>query len=180
MKKDRIKYRMYGFVPYNISDIQKGIQFGHAVVEYAFQHSGTKEFKEFAREDKTFIILNGGTTNNNEPSGMSSIVAELNNLPAKFKFAVFNEPDLNDALSGVAFLVDSRVWDRETYPCPVDDVSGFYKVPYADRERWLKSQENFLHTSGRNLVKEYKDWVKSIGGETNAFLRYYLSQFKLA
>lgn len=168
---------MYGFVPYNISDIQKGIQFGHAVVEYAFQYSGTKEFKEFAKEDKTFIILNGGTTNNNEPSGMSSIVEELNQLPAKFKFAVFNEPDLNDALSGVAFLADSRVWDREAYPCPVDDVPGFFKVPYADRERWLRvNGANY----GRNLIKEYKDWLKSVGGETNAFLRYYLSQFKLA
>ena len=25
---------MYGLVPYNLSDIQKGIQFGHAVVEH--------------------------------------------------------------------------------------------------------------------------------------------------
>lgn len=176
MKKDRIKYRMYGFVPYNISDIQKGIQFGHAVVEYAFQYSGTKEFKEFAREDKTFIILNGGTTNNNEPSGMSNIAEELNQLPAKFKFAVFNEPDLNDALSGIAFLVDSRVWDREAYPCPVDDVPGFHRVPYADRERWLKNQV----IDQRDPIREYKNWVKSVGGETNAFLRYFLSQFKLA
>lgn len=27
-------YRMYGLVPYNISPIQQGIQYGHAVVEY--------------------------------------------------------------------------------------------------------------------------------------------------
>ena len=27
-------YRMYGMVPYNILEIQKGIQFGHAVQEY--------------------------------------------------------------------------------------------------------------------------------------------------
>jgi len=32
------EYRMYGLVPYNISEIQKGIQFGHAVVEYAQKH----------------------------------------------------------------------------------------------------------------------------------------------
>jgi hypothetical protein len=27
-------WRMYGLVPYNISPIQQGIQFGHAVQEY--------------------------------------------------------------------------------------------------------------------------------------------------
>ena len=29
-----LEYRMYGLVPYNLSPIQQGIQFGHAVVEY--------------------------------------------------------------------------------------------------------------------------------------------------
>lgn len=29
-----MEYRMYGLVPYNLSPIQQGIQFGHAVVEY--------------------------------------------------------------------------------------------------------------------------------------------------
>ena len=31
--KNDLEYRMYGFVPYNLSPIQQGIQFGHAVVE---------------------------------------------------------------------------------------------------------------------------------------------------
>jgi hypothetical protein len=29
-----LEYRMYGLVPYNLSPIQQGIQFGHAVVDY--------------------------------------------------------------------------------------------------------------------------------------------------
>ena len=33
-KPEELEWRMYGIVPYNISDIQKGIQFGHAVQEY--------------------------------------------------------------------------------------------------------------------------------------------------
>jgi len=56
-------YRMYGLVPYNISPIQQGIQFGHAVVEYGISHSNSKEYYQWSRMDKTFIILNGGTTN---------------------------------------------------------------------------------------------------------------------
>ena len=33
-KPTDLEYRMYGLVPYNISPIQQGIQYGHAVVEY--------------------------------------------------------------------------------------------------------------------------------------------------
>jgi putative transposase len=58
-------YRMYGLVPYNISPIQQGIQFGHAVVEYGLKYSDTPEYQQWAKYDKTFIILNGGTTNDN-------------------------------------------------------------------------------------------------------------------
>ena len=34
LEPEDLEWRMYGIVPYNISDIQKGIQFGHAVQEY--------------------------------------------------------------------------------------------------------------------------------------------------
>ena len=56
--KDRT-YRMMGLVPYNISPIQQGIQFGHAVVEYGLESGNTPEYQKWAKEDKTFIILNG-------------------------------------------------------------------------------------------------------------------------
>ena len=58
---------MYGIVPYNISPIQQAIQFGHAVVEYgqmAKTNSNVTElYDDWADNWKTFIILNGGTTN---------------------------------------------------------------------------------------------------------------------
>ena len=60
-----LKYRMYGLVNYQLSGIQKGIQFGHAVVEYGLKYFNTDEYKRWANFDKTFIILNGGTTNEN-------------------------------------------------------------------------------------------------------------------
>ena len=38
-----LELRMYGFVPYNISEIQKGIQFGHAVTRYGrLAYSGSE------------------------------------------------------------------------------------------------------------------------------------------
>ena len=63
-----LEYRMYGLVPYNLSPIQQGIQFGHAVVDYARTLRDIEPFEQiynkWADKDKTFIILNGGTTNN--------------------------------------------------------------------------------------------------------------------
>ena len=65
---EKLKYRMYGLVPYNISPIQQGIQFGHGVVEYLMNNFNKPETQYWAHDDKTFIILNGGTTNNFEES----------------------------------------------------------------------------------------------------------------
>jgi hypothetical protein len=66
-------YRMYGMVPYQLSGIQAGIQFGHATVEYGneFQTLGKEYidagvidgYDQWRHFDKTFIVLNGGTFN---------------------------------------------------------------------------------------------------------------------
>ena len=62
-EKPTRRYRMYGLVPYNISPIQQAIQFGHAVVEYANEYFHDHDYQSWSHDDKTFIILNGGTTN---------------------------------------------------------------------------------------------------------------------
>jgi hypothetical protein len=82
---NNLELRMYGLVPYNISPIQQGIQFGHAVVEYSQKIQSFKsgilsktetyrnisnQYDEWADNWKTFIILNGGTTNNKIKDGI--------------------------------------------------------------------------------------------------------------
>lgn len=117
-----LQYRMYGLVPYNLSPIQKGIQFGHAVVEYMrdcykSEYPGVlNPCEKWADNDKTFIILNGGTTNNT-----SGKLGTLNKhvhwlLDNDFICSHFSEPDLGDQLTAVVFLVDERVYDRVKYP----------------------------------------------------------------
>lgn len=105
------EYRMYGFVPYNISPIQKGIQFGHAVVEYTRDYADSPEFIKWRDECKTFIILDGGTTNNNHKH-----LGTLNTIPDILKsfgvgYSLFHEPDLGDQLTAVVFLVPKIVYD---------------------------------------------------------------------
>ena len=177
---ERLKYRMYGLVPYNLSPIQQAIQFGHGVQEYnnkmfeeLFKDKLKKDYKKhplcypfhkWANEDKTFIILNGGTTNKEpdivtgEPKGtlnQNLLSLSINGVDV----ACFYEPDLGDQLTAIVFLVDERVWNKEKYP-------------------------DFTPTNGliRDITRQpfYKDWVSSIGGDKNAWLRSFLIQFRLA
>lgn len=159
--KERLEQRMYGLVPYNLSPIQQGIQFGHAVVEYSLNHysyteeKGSNPYSQWAHYDKTFIILNGGTTNNNAEhwGTLNQAVLELGRL--RVEKATFNEPDLGDQLTAVVFLVDERVWDKEKYP--------EYNPHHTDMEPW--------------------DYYNLVFGEDAAHIlemRDFLSRYKLA
>lgn len=107
---------MYGLVPYNLSPIQQGIQYGHAVVEYANDNFQSLDYHVWSKRDKTFIILNGGTTNLNmeRPGSLNLHAQTLEEMGVTV--ARFHEPDLGDQLTAVVFLVDDRVWDTETWP----------------------------------------------------------------
>lgn len=166
------RQRMYHLTMYNISPIQQGIQSYHAGIEYVLKHSNTPEFKQWANNDKVVIILNGGTSNNigydvwqNECAGtMEQQMAALSG--AGIDNAPFYEPDLNNSLSAIAFLVDERVWDRENYPDP--------------------SQEHLCDKNGyfpqtMELIQERTfEYFKNLYGDKVAFLRMWLKQFKFA
>jgi hypothetical protein len=159
-------YRMYGLVPYNLSPIQQGIQFGHAVVEYAQANFSKGDYQIWAKRDKTFIILNGGTTNSRRFDG--KFVGSLNQHKEDLSktgiaFADFHEPDLGDQLTAFVFLIDDRVFDREAWP----DYDGTYYV------------------DGTPEATEFWNWkMKFDEDETVAdnivWLRSWLRNFKLA
>lgn len=160
MIENNLELRMYGLVPYNISPIQQAIQYGHSVVEYSLMEDYREEYLKWAKKWKTFIILNGGTTNNTSPEKYGTLNKHLQTLfDNGIDFSYFKEPDLGDQLTAITFIVDERVFNREKYP---DFIS-----------------ENGLLVSPLTDVR-YKLWVESIGGPKNEFLRKFLSQFRLA
>lgn len=170
-----LEYRMYGMVPYNISPIQQGIQFGHAVVDFGRQirdiESIEKIYNKWADEDKTFIILNGGTTNI-DPSRLGSLNKHLQILrDASIQVEDFYEPDLGDQLTAICFLVDERVFNREIYPDFVKET-----LPWG-RTKPTEKAVDILEAKNK---KNYEHWVEKIGGERNAFLREYLKPLRLA
>ena len=182
-----LELRMYGFTPYIISDIQKSIQFGHAVVEYGLENFNTDEYQNWARNHKTFIILNGGTSNHVDPEYVGTMENIVEELKANdIKFATFNEPDLNDMLSAIVFIVDERVFNRKKYLDLGDWIWANKSEYLSDRmittQRIDKMYRNgYFQTDANKEEKEiYNEWVDSIGGEKNVRLRDFLSGLKLA
>ena len=191
--KEKLELRMYGLVPYNISEIQKAIQFGHAVVEYGLENFHSTEYLDWAKYWKTFIILNGGTSNHSmnryhhddsEFQGtMESSLAAL--MSEEIKLATFYEPDLNDMLSAIVFIVDERVFNKKEYPDFGDWVMQNHFSYLSDNminsgkiER-MRLEGHFESATGKEK-KIYDEWANLIGGRKNIFLRDYLKNFRLA
>jgi hypothetical protein len=188
-----LELRMYGFVPYNISEIQKGIQFGHAVVELCQKLRSHKEWKyeldkydNWANNWRTFIILNGGTSNHStnkyscdDFSGtMEQHLKYLQDL--EVTTGEFYEPDLNDMLSAIVFIVDERVFNKKDYP----DFTEFIKMNYTnliDSDYTVEEAAQRIKESEYTQDKKaYQQWLTLIGGERNEKLRDFLKNFRLA
>ena len=177
----RYEQRMYFFVPYNISPIQQAIQAGHAAQQYDYKYKDDKDLKNFILYDKTWIILNGGTTNSGTLGHPKGTLQEFYEAIRDngINYAIFNEPDLNDALTSICFLADERVWDYETYPDIID-----YMKDKMTKMQWLETFKNGKIATWRDVPAQYGNdilnWVDSIGGEKNVFLRELIKYKKLA
>lgn len=114
--------KMYFFVMGNLSGRQQGIQAGHAALEYARIYKDCPQFKDFTENHKTFILLDGGGSDD-----MFTREQELNDFG--IKYASFNEPDLNNSMSAIAFIVPESVYgfdwkayeESKEFWNPVDD-----------------------------------------------------------
>lgn len=197
-----LEYRMYSLVIYNVSDIQKAIQFSHALQEYnnnlnKYYNYGDnvyyfinkpkdvdkldilkKEFIKWSTVDKTVILLNGGPTNwDIESKGMRE---HFNLLKEKnIPFSYFEEPDLNNALTAICFLVDERVYDKKKYP----DFNDFDICDKIEKElKWkhILKTHKFVEDYNELFHKYRNEWIESVGGESNVFLREFLKDKRLA
>ena len=174
-----MEYRMYGLVPYNLSPIQQGIQFGHAVQEYnndirSIQTQGEEdEFDQWRLEDKTFIILNGGTTNRN-PHNLGTLNQHAKTLEELgFRIATFHEPDLGDQLTAVVFIVSEKVFNEKDYPS--------YKQYLINElgEYVVKEMKSLGKDLEEQFPKLYKKWSTLVGPEVIE-KRKFIKQFRLA
>lgn len=166
MEEKKREYRMYFLTMRNISEIQKGIQCGHAAIEYSLKYQNDPIYQDWAKNHKTFVILNGGTSNEGISYEMGSMEQHLLVLKnANIKHAAFYEPDLNWSLSAIAFILDERVFNKHLYP---------------DYHIWLSTmypKELFFNNEDKEY---YQEWLNFIGGEEIAWLRDFKDKFHLA
>lgn len=168
-----LELRMYFFVPYNISPIQQAIQAGHAALEYARIFSNEDMYKDFVDNWKTWIILNGGTTNNGteyangaftQRGTMQDIFDTL--VSKRIKFSIFKEPDLNNAMTAICFICDERTFNTEKYPYWEEYSQDYYK--------------DCDSVTDMDIDDLRKEWINLIGGEKNILIKELLRDKKLA
>lgn len=169
-KKEVFKQRMYHLVLYSLSPIQKGIQAYHSGIEFANHYFKTPEFQRWAKKDKTVIILNGGTSNTtgtnlyNKDIMFGSMDKSLDELCInRVKCSKFYEPDCNNALTAISFLVSEKVWDKTNYP-------DLLKISNEDDATEVLNKEYI----NKELVKEHQYTKEEL------FLKEFLRQFNLA
>lgn len=181
-KTKELEQRLYGLVMYQLTGIQCGIQFGHANDVYKERFGRDKNYQDFLKKHKTYIILNGGTSNDGTkshygyPKQLGTMEQHLDALKAnKIKCAPFYEPDLNYALSAIVFLVDERVFNKVDYPDFVYTKS--------EHKTMISYNDGSIDDSSDDYEEEkskrYKQYVKEVGKDV-AFLKDFLKQFKLA
>jgi len=200
--ENKLELRLYGLVPYNISPIQQGIQFGHAAVRYSRlieklyeKHPDSQQvtdmknkYIDWADNWETFIILNGGTTNKELGNDLQPIgtlnqhmeTLKRNGIPIGSMY----EPDLGNQLTAVVFVVDERVFNKKDYP----DFREYVETKLNDKE-FESIVENYgkyftfndlSHSTDIQLLETSKEWRDMVGGDKNVFLKEFLEGFRLA
>jgi hypothetical protein len=181
-----LEYRMYFFVPYNLSPIQQGIQAGHALGEYALKYGRGNPVHlvwDFLEKWKTFMVMNGGTSNSSRdfnaiPYGSLNQIADAL-VEQEIEMAYFTEPDINEALTAVCFIADERVFNKDDYPEFWDflaEQDGYDENPTRIEVK-LTPIEEWADKYGQHFI----NWKEDImGGHKNFFLRSLLRDKKFA
>jgi hypothetical protein len=185
------KFRLYGLVPYQLTGIQQGIQFGHALQEYNnFVRNNpdtedSKNFKEWSENCKTFIVLNGGTTNDKQV-GLDYFGTLNNHVKTlhimNINYATFREPDLGDQLTAVVFIVPECVYNKKDYPefwdwQPVLD----YAKPMGKMGQLIALKHNNVDDIDDDIWGLYNEWSATVMGDVKwTQLRDFLRGFKFA
>lgn len=172
-----MRYKLYCIVPFNISTEQKGIQLTHGVVEYVLKCleyiNGEEEkkqlldvFIDWGTNSKTTILLRGGGSNHvgNRYTGEKNIGGfDGIGTPESYdgsmektlktlitngvNVSTFYEPDLNDMLSSIVFIVDERAFDFDLYP---NFVEG------EDYDKWVESVGGETNAFLRKYLPPFK------------------------
>ena len=111
--QEQVKYSMYFFVLRQLNGLNKGIQCGHAALDFMAEYGHIKAYVDFVKYHKTWIILEGGGSQD-----MIDRCDELADFGIDYTF--FREPDLADMITAVAFIMPNiqdggDMWGGQDY-----------------------------------------------------------------
>lgn len=159
--ENKLKQRMYCILLRHLSGINKAVQANHSNIEYIWVYRNEKYLENYILEDKTMIMLDGGT--HQDMVEIHRILEE-----ADINHTYFIEPDLNNCMTAITVVADERVWDRINYKsydefvemCMIED--GLNPILSSIRSGYLEQ------------------WYEYIGGEKNHILIELLKNKKLS
>jgi len=193
MKNEKVlDMRMYFFTVSSLKGISQGIMCGHASLRYARLFAAENpEVWDFVDNHETWIILNGGTMNEQRDfegvaaGSMNQIADDLQKNDIRFSY--FLEPDLNMGLSALCFLCNEQVFNRKDFPDFINWVLDIKMLEAAKDEALKNNPELWVNLKMKPFeeVQElfpeyYKEWVRFIGGVKNVFLRELIRNKNLA
>lgn len=158
---DRLIYRMYCINIRHLSGVNKAVQANHSSVEYVWKYKNEKYLEHYINEDKTTIMVDGGTHQD-----MCDIQQTLKT--AGINHTYFIEPDLNNCMTAITLVADERVWDRENYMSYKD---------FVDMQMIEDGKDPIFSSIRPGYLNE---WYEYIGGEKNHILIELLKNKKLS
>lgn len=177
-----LELRMFSMVIYQLSGIQAGIQAYHSTIEYSNDYGNDENYISWRTKHKTVVLLNGGTTNDGVssvygyPNMTGSLQSHLETLKSyALNVSSFYEPDLNNAMTSISFLVDERIFNKRKYPDIF--VKQLLDDLYLINEEDLSTFEFNKYFLTQDV---FRSWLETIGGFNNFKIRHFLKDFKLA
>lgn len=174
--EDKHTYKMYAIVLRQLDGINSGIQAAHGVCEYIRKHFGDNDLHQWLHEDKTLVVLNGGTYKD-----LVNIMFKFNE--AGIKYETFKEEDLDGLTTCIALLADERVWDKKEYGTIGEFVENNAKKILEGVEpkemkpsEWKGAEKELREHLDREVNRQYEQFV---GGRENVVKKEVLNNLRL-
>lgn len=153
-------------------EIARGLKLSHQ--EY-YTHGAFKQWTK----DKDLVLVKGETINRKINDIETKTQTKLNNLLStlnknKIETGTYYAPEIGNELTCVIFVADERAYNEKDYP----DFGTFLSkhTDIIDTFEKNRTYESIVQEIKTNRSTVYLDWVRSIGGERNEFIREFIKE----
>lgn len=157
-----MNYRLYSFVNFYLSSIQQGVQTAHLVAELFMKSpinsAPFKPLLEWAKNDKTIIILNGGAAADIKEKFLF-LTREAASASWAAPVGSFSEDEksLSGTMTCCGIVVPERIWSAVDYKTGVREGLISEEAMWAKDGYYVKDTNGFVMpyaagTSDHNII----------------------------